>query len=158
MCEICPCQINKQIFYTNLNEIIMSAAVGRSAQIVSQIVVSLTKEEIENTSEACQTSSIYFSMSNYTRRELMFDTPRSDNVKLQVAQFSCVRWQHFSGRRAQCSDGWLSVLSDYFCWLYFPFEPRKIAAKLLTCSESHYVSTSMCLEVLQGYPCMSFCP
>lgn len=86
-------------------------------------------------------------MSNYTRRELMFDTPYSGNVKLQVALFLCVCWQHLSGRGSQCSDGWLSVLSDYVYCLYFPFEPRKVVVKLLTCSESHYVSTSMCLGV-----------
>lgn len=48
---------------------------------------------------------------------------------------------------SHCSDGWLSVLSDYFCCLYFSFEPRKIAAKLLTCSESHCTLTSICLKM-----------
>lgn len=108
-------------------------------------LVNPTRVEIENASGACQTASIYFSMSNYTRREVMSDTPHGDNVKLRFALFSCVCWQHLSEWERQCADGWLSVLSDYFCCLYFPFEPRKTAAKLLT-SEPRNAPT-MCLVV-----------
>lgn len=134
------------MFHTDLSEIIMSASFARLAQIVSSWSAS-PKKKLRMPPRLVKPPQYISSLSNYTRRELMFDAPHSDNVKLQVVLFSCVCWQHLSGRGSQCSDGWLSVLSDYFCCLYFPFGPRKIAAKLLTCSESHYVSTSIGLEV-----------
>lgn len=90
--------------------------------------VNPSDEEIVNASGACQTASIYFSMSNYTRRKLMVDTPHSDNVKLQVPLFSCLLVT--SLRKAKPMRWWMA---ECLIWLLllplFPLWAKKNSDK-----------------------------